>query len=152
MVSVLHHLFHVHRVYDPWCPCSAMSMFHCVYVHSTVSVSHFVYAVPPYVSRCLLYPVHVLRYLPCPCFTVFTFHRLYVPRSKFHCLYTPLSVFRCLFPTLSSFNYVNIAVCLSFTYRLVGLVVKASASRAEDPEFDSRLRRDFFRDRVKPVT
>ena len=28
---------------------------------------------------------------------------------------------------------------------LVGLVVKASASRAEDPGFDSRLRRDFFR-------
>ena len=28
--------------------------------------------------------------------------------------------------------------------RLVGLVVKASASRAEDPEFETRLRRDFF--------
>ena len=28
-------------------------------------------------------------------------------------------------------------------YRLVGLVVKASASRAEDPGFESRLRRDF---------
>ena len=27
--------------------------------------------------------------------------------------------------------------------RLVGLVVKASASRVEDPEFESRLRRDF---------
>ena len=27
--------------------------------------------------------------------------------------------------------------------RLVGLVVKASASRAEDPGFESRLRRDF---------
>ena len=29
-------------------------------------------------------------------------------------------------------------------YRLVGLVVKASASRAEDSGFESRLRRDFF--------
>ena len=29
------------------------------------------------------------------------------------------------------------------TYRLVGLVVKATASRAEDPGFESRLRRDF---------
>ena len=29
--------------------------------------------------------------------------------------------------------------------RLVGLVVKASASKAEDPGFESRLRRDFFR-------
>ena len=28
--------------------------------------------------------------------------------------------------------------------RLVGLVVKASASRAEDSGFESRLRRDFF--------
>ena len=33
---------------------------------------------------------------------------------------------------------------LSLTFdRLVGLVVKASASRAEDPGFESRLRRDF---------
>ena len=30
-----------------------------------------------------------------------------------------------------------------FHDRHVGLVVKASASRAEDPGFDSRLRRDF---------
>ena len=29
-------------------------------------------------------------------------------------------------------------------YHLVGLVVKASASRAEGPGFESRLRRDFF--------
>ena len=36
--------------------------------------------------------------------------------------------------------------------RLVGLVVKASASKAEDPGFESRLRRDFFRGRVIPVT
>ena len=28
--------------------------------------------------------------------------------------------------------------------RLVGLVVKASASRLEDPGFESRLPRDFF--------
>ena len=33
-------------------------------------------------------------------------------------------------------------------YRLVGLVVKASASRADGPGFESRLRRDFFRGRV----
>ena len=36
--------------------------------------------------------------------------------------------------------------------RLVGLVVKATASRAEGPGFESRLRRDFFRGRVIPVT
>ena len=28
-------------------------------------------------------------------------------------------------------------------HRLVGLVVKASVSRAEDPGFESRLQRDF---------
>ena len=38
------------------------------------------------------------------------------------------------------------------TDRLFGLVVKVSASRAEDPGFESRLRRDFFRGRVIPVT
>ena len=36
--------------------------------------------------------------------------------------------------------------------RLVGLVVRASASRAEGPGFESRLRRDFFGGRVIPVT
>ena len=36
--------------------------------------------------------------------------------------------------------------------RLVGLVVKASAWRAEDPGFESRLRRDNFGARVIPVT
>ena len=35
--------------------------------------------------------------------------------------------------------------------RLAGLVVKASASGAEDPGFESRLRRDFP-GRVIPVT
>ena len=36
--------------------------------------------------------------------------------------------------------------------RLVGLVVKAFASRAEDPRFESRLHREFFRGQVIPVT
>ena len=35
--------------------------------------------------------------------------------------------------------------------RLVGIVVEASASRAEDPGFESRLRRVFFQGRVIPV-
>ena len=33
---------------------------------------------------------------------------------------------------------------ISRSHRLVGLVVKASASRAGDPGFESRLRQDFF--------
>ena len=32
----------------------------------------------------------------------------------------------------------------SALYRLAGLVVKASASRAEDLGFESRMHRDFF--------
>ena len=45
----------------------------------------------------------------------------------------------------SSLRYA--ACCLDLLLlldRFVGLVVKASASRAEDPEFESRLRRFFF--------
>ena len=42
-------------------------------------------------------------------------------------------------------------VCVFVFLRLTRLV-KASASRAEDPGFESRLRRDFFRCRVIPVT
>ena len=34
--------------------------------------------------------------------------------------------------------------CNTLRDRFVGLVVKASASRAEDPGFESPLRRDFF--------
>ena len=50
------------------------------------------------------------------------------------CLLNPLPF---LFSNLSpSFPYPN-------PRRLVGLVVKAYASRAEDPGFDSRLRRDL---------
>ena len=38
----------------------------------------------------------------------------------------------------------SLSVSVRVSHRLVGLVVKASTSRAEDPEFESRLRRDFF--------
>ena len=38
----------------------------------------------------------------------------------------------------------SVAGLLSLSDRLVGLMVKASASRAEDPGFKSRFRRDFF--------
>ena len=36
-----------------------------------------------------------------------------------------------------------VGTAVSAADRLVGLVVKASASGAEDPRFESRLRRDF---------
>ena len=49
------------------------------------------------------------------------------------------------FVTRQNPNYVSISDQLSFAQgdRLVGLVVKASASRAEDPGFESRLRQEF---------
>ena len=47
---------------------------------------------------------------------------------------------------------VSILHFIASCHRLVGLVVKASASRAEGPGFESRLRRNFFRGRVIPVT
>ena len=40
--------------------------------------------------------------------------------------------------------FVLLFTCFFPCHRLVGLVVKASALRAEDPGFESRLRRDFF--------
>ena len=48
---------------------------------------------------------------------------------------------RLLFRRRGPVPYDPVVSCLD---RLVGLVVKASASRAEDPGFESRLRRDFF--------
>ena len=48
--------------------------------------------------------------------------------------------------TLGNLEANKHALCLSsqMHHRLVGLVVKASASRAEGPGFESRWRRDFF--------
>ena len=40
--------------------------------------------------------------------------------------------------------YLRWCVLHIYQYLLVGLVVKASASGAEDPGFESRLRRDFY--------
>ena len=37
----------------------------------------------------------------------------------------------------------SVTITFSHAYRLVGRVVKASAPKAEGPEFESRLRRDF---------
>ena len=56
---------------------------------------------------------------------------------------------------LSCFPFILFLWLMLYIYNLlVGLVVKASASRAEDPGLESRLRRDFFffRCRVIPVT
>ena len=47
------------------------------------------------------------------------------------------------YPSCVSSQYFTVG-CPSSCYRLVGLVVRASASRVEGPRFESRLRRDFF--------
>ena len=55
---------------------------------------------------------------------------------RFVCLFGFCFAFVCLFLCCVYF-------CLSSENHFVRLVVKASASRAEDPGFESRLRRDF---------
>ena len=47
-----------------------------------------------------------------------------------------------LIPLTMEYAYLRVGMFLT-TNRLVGLVVKAFASRAEDPRLESRLRRDF---------
>ena len=49
------------------------------------------------------------------------------------------------FPRSFSGMFVSAHLLSMLVDRLVGLVVQASASRAEDSGFESRLRRDFFR-------
>ena len=48
-----------------------------------------------------------------------------------------------VYDTLYDLCFAGIVYATQFDDRLVGLVVKVSASRAEDPGFESRLRRDF---------
>ena len=48
-----------------------------------------------------------------------------------------------LLSILHTENKLFFGACLSLFNRLVGLVVKASASRAEDPGFESRLQLDY---------
>ena len=47
------------------------------------------------------------------------------------------------FTAHSPFRLSVISMHVCYFYHLVGLVVKASAARAEDPGFESRLLRDF---------
>ena len=50
----------------------------------------------------------------------------------------------CVSVSLSLSLSLFLSLSLSLSHRLVGLVVKASASSAGGPGFESRLRRDFF--------
>ena len=48
---------------------------------------------------------------------------------------------RCI--SVDTLSYISKVLPLVLEYRLIGLVVKVSASRAEDPGFKSRLQWDF---------
>ena len=50
------------------------------------------------------------------------------------------------------FNIIIIVVVVVIVIIIITDRICASASRAEGPGFESRLRRDFFRGRVIPVT
>ena len=80
-----------------------------------------------------------------PSFSLPVFPPLLHSRSFFHYFffYLFLSSFAS-FPFLSPPPPPPLPTLSLFLYRLVGLVVKASASRVEDPGFESRLRRDFY--------
>ena len=53
--------------------------------------------------------------------------------------------------SLKTVHIVVMSVECTWWVDLVGLVIKASTARPENPGFESRLRRDFFRGRVIPV-
>ena len=59
------------------------------------------------------------------------------------CLSVCVCVIMCVTVPMCVYVYACVPTFVCLWYRL-GLVVKASASRAEGPGFESRLRRDFF--------
>ena len=64
------------------------------------------------------------------------FHDWLIIRRNFSLAVVPKSLMK----PLGRSSFPAVVICLN---RLVGLVVKAFASRAEDPGLESRLRRDF---------
>ena len=64
-----------------------------------------------------------------------TFHRLVIS------VYRPAKRYGYL-KVMAFYNLYTLGSVTHYMNRLVGLVVKVSASRAEDPGFESRLRRD----------
>ena len=65
-------------------------------------------------------------------------------QNKLEKMRTVYSIFVCKNDKFSSIKFhISSGLLLSTQYRLVGLVIKASATRAEDPQFESCLRQDF---------
>ena len=132
-----------HCVDVPLCPCSIVCM-----VHPSVTVLCAIISmlscgnVQPY--SCSAIPMCYHSYV------------LLCRRTSVS-MFNHTRVLPYLCATIAMFYYVDVHLCLWSTmsrlpHRLVGLVVKASASRAEGSGFESRSRRDFFRGRVIPVT
>ena len=84
-------------------------------------------------SLCLLFQV-------CPLLFVYNLRFVCVNVTEEWSLQTA-----CECTSFSFYRASQLIVKLTHLQRLDGLVVKASASRAEDPVFESRLRRDFSR-------
>ena len=132
-----------------------MAVFHHVCASSclclTIDVfTHCFYASP---STCSRGPLFACLY---SCVNCQPFSNSFL--SEFHsvhirlCLHSILSVFLIVYIPLCLCSLMSVSYHYTSTHdRLVGLVVKAAASRAEDPGFESRLRRDFFRGRVITV-
>ena len=114
---------------------SELSVSVCLSVSACLSVC-LCLSVCPSLPACLSVSVCLSVCLPVSaCLSVCVFLSVCLPVSA--CL----SV--CVFLSVCLPVSACLPVCVCLSDRLVGLVVKASASRAGDPGFDSRLLRDF---------
>ena len=116
-------------------------------VLSIVRCPVFVYCLIGYTLSCLLNIVVSVVYRPVCCLLSYRFCTLSHLFRLFYCLYVVLPVVleAAVPPMPDAWRYrvTDRTGWLGVSDHLVGLVVKASASTAEDPGFESRLRRDL---------
>ena len=96
----------------------------------------------------------MMMLIPKPIHRCYQFSQLRQILVFLSCFCAPAYTQRCmeLWVLLVSISHITGCCPNQGWHRLVGLVVKASASRAEDPGFESRLPRDFSRGPVITVT
>ena len=136
-----------------WCEsvCACAHACLCVRVHACVCVCVCVCArarACVYVFVCVRARVFAFAFV-CVCNHASNAEKYFLQHTRLH---TALSVTTSGCVYLGLLCPCNRKKSSQHEHRLVGLVVKASASRAEGPGFESRLRRGFFRGRVIPVT
>ena len=142
------------------CPCSTVAMFHRDYALpsqcTTVSACLF-RRVSVHPCLCLTVPASTVSLFQFLCSTCTMYRRVSISPHLYPCLCFTTSVFQLSISSISivsmfhcAYVHARVPLCPCFTMsmfhrvcRLVGQVVKASTSRAEDPGFESRLRRDF---------